>query len=124
MSRASPVDPLDLTGLWHGRYGYDWPMEPVGFVATLLELSGVVTGVTAEQHRINAIIPTTIPAVISGERQATAVSFLKTYDGTLGFEHTVTYAGAINAEGTEIEGRWSIPGDWAGWFLMIRTEPL
>jgi len=34
----------------------------------------------------------------------------------------VGYAGALNEDATEIQGRWSIPGVWSGKFLMIRPE--
>jgi hypothetical protein len=34
--------------------------------------------------------------------------------------HAVDYAGTLNAEATEVEGRWIIRGVWSGKFLMIR----
>ena len=32
------------------------------------------------------------------------------------------YAGAVNADHTEIEGDWTVPGVWSGKFLMIRNR--
>jgi hypothetical protein len=50
-----------------------------------------------------------------------AVSFVKTYDGSNPNYRSVTYEGTVNGDATEIEGRWKIPRDWSGKFLMIRS---
>ena len=55
-----------------------------------------------------------------GVRQGQAVRFVKTYEGSNPYYGTVHYEGTLNADVTEIEGRWSIPGDGSGAFLMIR----
>ena len=36
----------------------------------------------------------------------------------------VQYSGEVNQDGSEIEGRWTIPGVWSGKFLMIRAGGL
>ena len=46
----------------------------------------------------------------------------KTYDGAVPAYGAVDYAGILNGEGTEIEGRWIILGMGSGKFLMIRPE--
>jgi len=49
------------------------------------------------------------------------VHFTKTYDepGHARRNH-VLYIGTVNGEGTEITGRWEIPGNWSGSFIMVR----
>ncbi len=117
------ADPTQsLTGLWHGRYGYTTGDEPTGFTATLAELGGTITGATEEQARVAPAIVATLQAAVAGRREGVWVSFLKTYDGTLGWRHSIRYEGVLNAEGTEIEGRWVHSLNWTGWFLMIRAE--
>jgi len=44
--------------------------------------------------------------------------FVKFYDDLA--RPTPHYHGRIQPGGDEIEGEWTIPGDWSGTFLMIR----
>jgi hypothetical protein len=46
---------------------------------------------------------------------------LKTYDGANPHYVRVAYEGTLSTDGTEIEGRWIVPGSWSGKFLMIRS---
>ena len=50
-----------------------------------------------------------------------AVAFMKTYDGANPHYRTVAYEGTLSRDGTEIEGRWIVPGNWSGKFLMVRS---
>jgi hypothetical protein len=121
---SASADPLNLTGQWQGRYGYDGDaMAPVSFSASLIELGAWITGATEEQAPVTATVTATLPATIEGRRDGADVSLLKVYDGTLGWRHSVRYQGVINAEGTEIDGRWLITRQWTGWFLLIRSNP-
>lgn len=110
-----------LTGVWHGLYSYQTHLEPVYFVATLIDGGASLTGMTHEAAVGQAGTPLTVFASIAGSRSGSAVDFLKSYDGSGGFAHAVSYAGQLSADGNEIEGHWSIPGDWSGRFLMIRN---
>ena len=47
---------------------------------------------------------------------------MKLYDENRGDYDAVAYEGAVDAEGLEITGRWSIPGDWSGTFIMVRES--
>lgn len=98
-------------------------MEPVGFTASLVELSGSISGATHEQTPVTSAVAATLPALVSGTRDGASVSFVKTYDGTLNWRHSVRYEGTLSADGSEIEGRWIVTGQWSGWFLMIRATP-
>ena len=103
-----------VTGVWHGLYTYPNGLS-VSFVATLIESGSVLTGSTHEPS------PTgTLYASLTGSRDGSAVAFHKTYEGAGPDYGNVDYAGTLNADASEIEGRWIIPGVWSGKFLMIR----
>jgi hypothetical protein len=64
-------------------------------------------------------------ASIAGHRSGSAVSFVKRYEPPGYGYDTVLYEGSVNAEATEIDGRWKLPGTTlSGTFLMVRsTKP-
>jgi hypothetical protein len=111
-------DPLDLTGVWYGRYDASNYDETNGFIAHLeqsgAELSGVVTEPdTTGQADIRR-------AFVSGRRAGHAVEFTKQYDGGV-LAHAVRYWGMVNDDGTEIAGRWMIVRH-GGTFIMSREK--
>jgi hypothetical protein len=93
----------------------------VSFVATLIEAGSTVSGSTHETCDMGGLPNETLYATLLGRRQDTAVVFLKTYDGGNPHYGRVSYEGTLSADGTEIEGRWIVPGSWSGKFLMIRS---
>jgi hypothetical protein len=114
----------DLTGVWDGTY-----VQPhvgiVSFLATLIESGGALAGDVTEPCMMPGCPLSTHNASIAGHRSGSAVSFVKRYEPP-GYSHdTVSYEGFVNAEGTEIDGRWRVPGTTSsGTFLMIRsTQP-
>jgi hypothetical protein len=108
-----------LTGVWQGIYSYPVGGLPtVPFTATLFEAGSSLTGSVHEECRMNGA---TLLFSLSGSRQGTAVGFAKTYQGQSPYYGTIAYQGAVNADATEIEGRWTIPGDWSGRFHMTRS---
>jgi hypothetical protein len=111
----------NLTGIWHGLYSYPHGRAPVGFVATLIEASGALSGTTHEPCDMGGSPNDTLYATLLGRRRDSAVAFVKRYDGANPFYRTVAYEGTLSADGTEIEGRWVVPGNWSGKFLMIRS---
>ena len=117
---ATPKD--SLTGVWHGLYTYAAQPEPVYFLATLIQFGTSLTGSTQESERGEHGAPLTLVAAINGNRHGASVPFTKTYDGVGGWDHAVAYDGALNGDGTEIEGRWSIGNLASGRFLMIRSQ--
>lgn len=111
-----------LTGVWHGLYTYAGQPEPVYFVATLIDSGTHLSGSTHESAIGEAGAPLTLFAGIDGARHGKSVTFTKTYDGSGGWDHSVAYDGHLNADLTEIEGRWSIGVKATGRFLMIRSS--
>jgi hypothetical protein len=113
----------NLTGVWHGRFDYPIPHPSCPFTATLLEFGAHLSGSIHElSDGTDAPAGAMFFAAVEGRRAGSAVSFVKTYDGTGGRGHAVRYEGVLSPDGTEIEGRWTIPGEWSGRFLMIRTS--
>jgi len=111
-----------LTGVWHGLYSYPAFLEPIFFVATLIASGPTFTGATHEAAIGQTGAPLTLFANLSGSQTGASVEFLKTYDGTGGWTHSVNYAGELNSDGSEIEGTWRIANQWSGRFLMIRSR--
>jgi hypothetical protein len=110
-----------LTGVWNGLYSYPALLAPVPFVATLIDAGASLSGTTHETCEVDPGDIRTLYAMLSGSRAGQSVIFSKEYDGGGGWQHTVFYDGALSSDGTEIEGRWHVPGAMAGKFLMIRN---
>ncbi|MCK1741705.1 hypothetical protein IVA80_12685 [Bradyrhizobium sp. 139] len=110
----------DLSGVWNGSY-----IQPgtgmVTFTATLVEAGGAVSGSVTEPCSNPNCPLRTHNASIAGQRSSSSVSFVKRYEPPgYGFD-TVHYEGVVNADATEIDGRWRLPG-FSGAFLMIRAS--
>jgi hypothetical protein len=111
-----------ITGVWDGLYIYPRIRKPVPFLAVILDLSGAVSGTTQETPEEGRAAGHTLNADIAGAHHADAVTFRKVYvDPPSGYEHPVDYEGALNSDGTEIGGHWTIIGLLRGKFLMIRS---
>jgi hypothetical protein len=111
----------DLTGVWDGTY-----VQPhvgiVSFLATLIESGGALAGDVTEPCMMPGCPLSTHNASIAGHRSGSAVSFVKRYEPPGYGYDTVSYEGFVNAEATEIDGRWRVPGTTSsGTFLMVRS---
>ena len=113
----------NLTGVWDGTF-----VQPqvgmVTFLATLIDSGGALGGnVTEPCIRPSCLVGGTHTASIAGHRSGSAVSFFKRYEPSGCGYDTVTYEGVVNADSTEIDGRWRLPR-LSGTFLMVRsTKP-
>jgi hypothetical protein len=113
-----------LTGVWDGTF-----VQPsagmVTFLATLIDSGGALGGNVTEPCIIPGCPLSTHNASIAGHRSGSAVSFVKRYEPPGYGYDTVLYEGSVNAEATEIDGRWKLPGTTlSGTFLMVRsTKP-
>ena len=110
----------DLTGVWDGTY-----IQPsvgmVTFVSTLIETGGALGGSVVEPCMTPSCPISTHNASIAGQRSGNAVSFVKTYEPPGYGYDKVFYEGAVNADATEISGRWRV-GALSGAFLMVRSS--
>jgi len=111
-----------LTGVWHGLYSYERFRDPVYFVASLIDCGSFVSGTTHESEIGERGAPLTLFASIEGAARNGGVAFTKTYDGSGGWAHSVSYAGRLSPDASEIEGRWTIGRHADGRFLMIRSR--
>ena len=111
----------DLTGVWDGTF-----IQPqvgmVTFLVTLIESGGALGGSVTEPCMRPDCPLRVHNASIAGHRSGSAVSFVKTYEPP-GFGYDkVSYEGSVNADATEISGRWRLPGAaLSGTFLMVRS---
>jgi len=96
----------------------------VSFVANLQHVGDWLSGAVEEPGVAGATAGMTLTATISGKVTADAVIFLKTYDAQIGGYDAVQYEGVIADQGLEIFGTWTIPGNWSGTFIMIRSRGL
>ena len=114
----------NLTGVWDGTYTQPG-VGIVTFLATLIESGGALGGNVTEPCAIPGCPLSTHNASIAGHRSGSAVSFIKRYEPPGYGYDTVSYEGSVNAEATEIDGRWRLPGNaLSGTFLMVRaTRP-
>lgn len=112
-----------LTGSWSGAYRYPrkgWP-ETV-FNVQIEEVGGAFSGSMQEPNLLRPELAPVATADIEGVRTGQAVSFTKFYDGSGGLRHAVRYEGTADAALTRIDGRWSIPNQWSGTFVMTRDD--
>ncbi|MBR0869173.1 hypothetical protein JQ633_02295 [Bradyrhizobium tropiciagri] len=110
-----------LTGVWDGSY-VQTGAGMVTFLATLIDAGGALGGSVTEPCMTPGCPLSTHNASLAGHRSGSAVSFVKRYEPPGYGYHTVHYEGTVNAEATEIDGRWRITGTaFSGAFLMVRA---
>ncbi|HEY0112291.1 MAG TPA: hypothetical protein VGB59_03975 [Allosphingosinicella sp.] len=111
---------FDLTGRWSGIFSYPAQFPPNQFEAEIRDSGGLVTGVITQPREFFEPSGPPQQALIDGRREGDILTFVKFYDD-LG-RPTPHYQGRIQPGGDEIEGEWTIPGDWSGTFIMIRAS--
>ena len=111
-----------LTGVWDGQFSYPRLLAPNTFTAVILDFGGSLSGTVHEVAATGKTKGQTVIATLSGSRAGQSVTFTKLYDPTGGrHKHPVNYDGTVNSDATQITGTWSIPGNWAGSFIMTRS---
>jgi hypothetical protein len=108
----------DLSGRWSGIFNYPSLFPPNTFEATIRDVGGVISGLITQPREVFDPPGPSRQAVIEGSREGSALRFIKIYDDLE--RPTPHYHGIVQPGGDEIEGQWTIPGDWSGTFLMIR----
>jgi hypothetical protein len=110
-----------LTGVWNGLYSYADGLS-VSFMATLIDSGRSLSGATREPNVLGTSPGRMLSALLSGDRQDRAISFVKIYDETGPRVYSpVSYEGVLNGDATEVEGQWRISDGTSGKFLMIRS---
>jgi len=113
--------PQNLTGVWQGLFSYPHCYRAAPFTATLIQVGACFTGSTTETAVGGPRDGMVVSALLSGRRVGRHVTFTKQYEGPEEPNHLVEYEGSLSDDFMEIDGRWFIPGNWAGRFLMIRS---
>ena len=108
----------DLSGHWTGLFSYPSLYPSNTFEAVIRDSGGLITGVITQPREVMEPVGPPQQAVIDGSRTGSTLRFIKIYDDLT--RATPHYHGTIQPGGDEIEGEWTIPGNWSGTFLMIR----
>lgn len=119
------LETANLTGIWQGYYLYPDSGLPVPFIATLLESGRFVTGTTHEIASRGVAPGQTLYAMIDGSRHGANLCFVKHYSHSgenTGYDAPVRYDGLVSADGSQVEGRWTIMPGYGGRFAMIRPQ--
>ena len=109
----------NLSGRWTGSYAYPGSLSPVPFEAEVRDDGGKISGLTSESGVEN------VPqhASFAGQHDDHDIAFTKIYDSHDEWFEPIDYRGAIDADGCEISGTWSMMNDWSGPFVMVRPKP-
>jgi hypothetical protein len=124
-AKPDPVKPGErLTGMWRGTYHYPGGgQQPVNFDLVLLQDGKDVVAVIKEPNTFGSRPGPFLAAVCRGsfDGQEQKLTFTKTYDGTLGPNHDVQYAGKLSQDGNKFDGTWDI-GGFSGTFTLERVK--
>lgn len=116
----SATSAMDLSGDWCGIYNYPQDLPAINFLARLVDSAGAISGAVEEPDMWASGHPA-IGAVLDGVRDGATIRFVKYYEHAGGGTYDVVhYEGQIDPAGDEITGRWHIPENWSGTFIMTR----
>lgn len=110
-------DPADLSGVWYGRYLSTSGRQDNRFIARLDDLGGGLEGSISEPDGRGGIRR----ARVDGARTGNEVHFVKQYDGSGGWDHSVLYAGTVDDGATVVDGIWQVE-HVSGSFVMRRER--
>lgn len=116
----------DISGLWHGWYGYGPGGFTVPFTAWFQQSEHTVTGTTLEPNTFAHAGQSELPAEIKGDIWIGELSFRKIYLPSPGVHDTpIFYIGFISEDAHEINGDWRIDdprGSGSGPFQLLRLR--
>ena len=120
---AAEVDKFN--GTWSGAYR-DWsqgglvPFEITIRVGTPTSDYADISGSIAEPATFGTREQPWLRATIAGEVRRDTIEFVKTYDGTGGVDHSVTYRGELDRDNGLILGRYTISsGESEGFVIWL-----
>jgi hypothetical protein len=118
---AAEVDKFN--GTWSGAYR-DWsqgglvPFEITIRVGTPISDYADITGSVAEPATFGNREQAWLRATIAGQVRRDTIEFVKTYDGTGGVDHSVTYRGELDRDNGLILGRYTISSGASEGFVI------
>jgi hypothetical protein len=89
MANSGQGEGANIGGAWNGLYFYRGYPEPVSYVALLIDVGTRFSGSIREFEGVISEKRILLHATVDGRRNGSSVSFLKTYDGTSGWKHSV-----------------------------------
>lgn len=106
---VSPVMAVEIAGTWTGMYFFQDGRPPVRLTVTLSQsaTNAGVWGHSVEPNTFNKK-GGELKANLRGHLVENYISFIKTYDGSNGYSHSVLYSGTVSANGNTISGKWSL----------------
>ena len=125
LALAQPVAPPpavagSIAGRWNGTYSY------ANGKAVVFSFTFAATGCSGSGEELNTFGDKSVPKLYANLACSVAtlspgqqITITKTYDGTGGVSHSVTYAGTVSADLRTISGQWSINAT-RGEFMMSR----
>lgn len=108
----------DLSGRWLGAY-WGGGNQATTFDATIVDPEGPeFSGTMVETNTLSAEQVAFLLSRFEGVVEGKSVRFTKTYDGTGGLSHSVSYEGEMESP-RRIVGTWRI-GETVGQFELVR----
>ena len=111
-----------FSGVWSGEYKYPEGsgQRPVAFTAFLIQEGDRIKAMIKEANTFGDQQSPWLHATAEGryDGAARSIRFVKSYDGTAGASHDVSYTGTVASDGSRaVEGTWDIQG-FQGTFTM------
>lgn len=115
-ANAAPADLIVGDSQWSGSYRYG-NNQSVNFSLRLsVSSNGSLSGRTQEPNTFGNKSAASLFANVQGSVQGSGIRFTKTYDGTGGVNHSVSYSGTLGSDGKSMNGTWRIGNDNSGSF--------
>jgi hypothetical protein len=110
-----------LSGEWRGDYADGDAKTPFEMSLTAVGALGEFRGASREPNQTGRGGPLQVGALIHGYvHDDGSLVFDKTYDGSAGLSHTVSYRGRISNGGKKVQGEWRVEARTGG-FAMTRN---
>jgi len=122
LSQAGGAAAADMKPEWIGAYGYEDGREAVAFYLSLSQNGQILTGHIDEVQTFGEkSADGALRAKIVGSVDGHKVAFTKTYDGTGGQSHSVTYRGTLVTDGEYMFmfGTWRLGSEVGSWFASV-----
>lgn len=122
---ALPAQASDVADEWAGAYGYEDGRPAVFFSLNISQNGKIITGHISEVQTFGSqTSDNKLRASIVGSIDGHVVAFTKTYDGSGGQSHSVSYRGTLIRDGKDMFmfGTWHIGNDVGSWFATVMTK--
>ncbi len=117
------LDNGGLSGTWRGTYYYPRPAKGVSSVDFEMDLTfsqSNISGYISEPNTFGNKSSANLYASFEGGAMGNELTWKKTYDGSGGVSHSITYKGKLDRRAKRIEGTWHYGGNWSGKFVITR----